>query len=185
MQKWTRPPNLTGGYCDSTRGISRRLVGDGSRDDLQGWRSTICTLLLCICLFSSFLLLILLGFGRGRLGFSVFFPPTCSEFLLPRQGRASWRLRVSAQALLVSLAPMLPPLHGLLGMLVLSSAAWSHCGAKIPSTTIVLSRLVRYKETNGDGRLYTSKGFEPFVTMLPHLLCNIGENYPLRSDSGS
>ena len=137
--------------------MGRRLVGDGSRGDLQGWRSTICTLhslLLCICPFPSFLFLILLGFGRGRLGFSVFFPPTRSESLSPRQGRASWRCSVSSGPACL-LGSGAPPLRGLLRLLVLSSAACSHCGAKIPPTTIVLSRLLRYKGTHGDGRLYT------------------------------
>ncbi len=79
--------------------MGRRLVGDGSRGNLLGWRSTIFTvhsLLRCICPFPSFLSLILLGFGRGLLGFSVFFPPTCAESLSPRQGRASWRCSVSS-----------------------------------------------------------------------------------------
>ena len=75
------------------------MVGDSRNGDLQRWRSTICTvhsLLPYICPFPSFPFLILLGFGRRSFGFSMYFPPTRSEPLSPRQWRASWRCSVTS-----------------------------------------------------------------------------------------
>ncbi len=86
---------------------------------------------------------------------SLYFPHPPAPSLCRQDRGELFGATVWAQAPLVCLAPV-PPLYGLLGLLVLSSVACSHCGAKIPPTTIVLSRLVRYKGTHGDGRLYTS-----------------------------
>lgn len=63
---------------------------------------------------------------------------------------------VWVQAPLVCLTSVPLPLRGLRELLVLSSTECSHCSSTIPSTTIVLLPLVRYKGIYGDERLYTS-----------------------------